>query len=61
MGNDIADYDNDGQLDVITTDMLPGDEKILKTYGSDERVDNYNYKITSHGYQHQYSRNCLTT
>lgn len=59
MGNDIADYDNDGQADVLTTDMLPAEESILKTYGSDERVDIYNYKIIGHGYQHQYSRNCL--
>ena len=59
MGNDIADYDNDGQLDIVTVDMLPSDEKILKTYGSDERIDIYNYKVTGNGYQHQYSRNCL--
>ena len=24
MGNDIADFNNDGQLDIITADMLPG-------------------------------------
>jgi enediyne biosynthesis protein E4 len=27
MGNDAADYNNDGQLDMITVDMLPPDEK----------------------------------
>ncbi|HCW05893.1 MAG TPA: RNA-binding protein, partial [Cytophagales bacterium] len=59
MGNDIADYNNDGQLDIITVDMLPPDEKTLKTYGSEERSDIYNYKIASKGYQHQVSRNCL--
>jgi enediyne biosynthesis protein E4 len=59
MGNDVADYDNDGNLDVLTVDMLPPDEKVLKTYGSDERVDVYNYKITGNGYQPQFSRNCL--
>ena len=59
MGNDIADYNNDGNLDVLTVDMLPPDEKVLKTYGSDERVDVYNYKITGNGYQPQFSRNCL--
>jgi len=31
MGNDIADFNNDGQPDVVTADMLPDDEKILKT------------------------------
>lgn len=59
MGNDLADYNNDGQLDLVTVDMLPPDEKTLKTYGSDENFDTYKYKLTSHGYQNQYSRNCL--
>lgn len=59
MGNDIADYNNDGQPDVITVDMLPNDEKTLKTYGSDEHPDIYNYKITQNGYQQQFSRNSL--
>ncbi len=59
MGNDVADYNNDGQLDVITVDMLPQDEKVLKTYGSDENPDTYKYKLMGHGYQNQYSRNAL--
>jgi hypothetical protein len=59
MGNDIADYNNDGQLDVLTADMLPPDEKTLKTYGSDEHFDTYNFKILRNGYQPQFSRNCL--
>ncbi len=59
MGNDVADYNNDGQPDVITADMLPPDEKILKTYGSDENADIYKVKLDIHGYQKQYSRNCL--
>lgn len=59
MGNDVADYNNDGQLDVFTTDMLPPDEEILKTYGSDENADIYAVKLTRNGYQAQYSRNCL--
>ncbi len=59
MGNDIADYNNDGQLDVVTADMLPDNEKILKTYGSDENPDIYNFKVIKNGYQYQYSKNCL--
>ena len=59
MGNDIADYNNDGQLDVITVDMLPLDEKTLKTYGSDENPDIYKFKLIKNGFQYQYSRNCL--
>ncbi|MBC7949976.1 MAG: VCBS repeat-containing protein [Chitinophagaceae bacterium] len=59
MGNDVADYNNDGQLDIITVDMLPPDEKTLKTYGSDENPDIYKVKLEVRGYQNQYSRNCL--
>jgi enediyne biosynthesis protein E4 len=59
MGNDIADYNNDGQLDVVTVDMLPPDEKTLKTYGSDENADTYATKLDRNGYQNQVSRNCL--
>lgn len=59
MGNDIADYNNDGQLDIVTVDMLPPDEKTLKTYGSDENPDTYKIKLDIQGYQKQYSKNCL--
>lgn len=59
MGNDVADYNNDGQLDLITVDMLPPDEKTLKTYGSDENPDIYKVKLELRGYQNQYSKNCL--
>lgn len=59
MGNDIADYNNDGQLDVITLDMLPDKEKTLKTYGSDENPDIYRLKLQMNGFQNQYSKNCL--
>ncbi len=59
MGNDVADYNNDGQLDIITADMLPPDEKTLKTYGSDENPDIYRMKLQQNGYQQQFSKNCL--
>jgi hypothetical protein len=59
MGNDMADFNNDGQLDIFTADMLPADENILKTYGGDETYDQYKYKIVNGGFQNQYSRNSL--
>jgi enediyne biosynthesis protein E4 len=59
MGNDVADYNNDGQLDVVTVDMLPPDEKVLKTYASDENPEIYRFKLERNGFQLQYSRNCL--
>src|SRR6476620_8805013 len=39
--------------------MLPNDEKILKTYGSDENADIYKVKLDINGYQKQSSRNVL--
>ncbi len=59
MGNDIADFNNDGQLDILTVDMLPADETILKTYAGDESYDQYTQKILNGGFQYQYSRNAL--
>ncbi|GAO42776.1 VCBS repeat-containing protein [Flavihumibacter petaseus] len=59
MGNDVGDINHDGQPDIVTVDMLPPDEKVLKTYGSDENPDTYQVKLTRNGYQDQYSRNCL--
>ncbi|GGA90652.1 VCBS repeat-containing protein [Puia dinghuensis] len=59
MGNDIADFNNDGQPDIFTADMLPGEEKTLKSYGNGEHLDTYYQKITRNGFQDQYSRNCL--
>jgi hypothetical protein len=59
MGNDMADFNNDGQLDIITADMLPSEETVLKSYGGDESYDQYKFKITRNGFQDQYSRNAL--
>ena len=49
---------NDGWQDIITLDMLPADEKVLKSSGGDDPLDIYNFKF-AFGYYHQYSRNCL--
>ena len=58
MGNEIADMNNDGWPDILTLDMLPSDERVLKSSMGDETPDNYNIKIGL-GYNHQFSRNCL--
>lgn len=59
MGNDIADFNNDAAPDIMTVDMLPEDEKYLKTYSSGESLDTYRFTIDRNGYQTQYSRNVL--
>jgi enediyne biosynthesis protein E4 len=59
MGNDMADFNNDGQLDIITVDMLPAEEAHLKTFNGDGTYEQYKNKIVNGGFQYQYSRNCL--
>ena len=58
MGNDIADINNDGWPDILTTDMLPEDEKVLKSSLGDDPLDTYTYQ-RKFGYSNQYARNCL--
>ena len=58
MGNDIADINNDGKLDIITLDMLPRDEGVLKTTAGEEAYDIYQFKLRF-GYHHQFARNAL--
>jgi hypothetical protein len=58
MGNDIADINHDGWPDIMTVDMLPEDEKVLKSSLGDDPLDLYLYQRTF-GYNYQYSRNCL--
>lgn len=58
MGCDVADYNNDGLMDIIVPDMWPDDnyrQKVLK--GPDE-YDKYTLLVDS-GYMHQNMRNTL--
>ncbi|MBE7176845.1 MAG: VCBS repeat-containing protein [Mucilaginibacter polytrichastri] len=58
MGNAVADFNGDGQLDVLTTDMLPDDIRALKSTITDEAPDIYNMEVKA-GYYYQYSKNSL--
>ena len=58
MGNDAADINNDGWMDIITLDMLPADEKVLKSSMGDRPLDTYNNHYAQ-GYNYQNARNCL--
>lgn len=58
MGSDIADINNDGWPDIMTLDMLPSSEALLKTAMGDDPPDIYQFKHDL-GYHHQFSRNCL--
>lgn len=58
MGNTISDINKDGHLDVISTDMLPEEMKVLRSTINDEPLDIYNQEVNA-GYYYQYSKNCL--
>ena len=58
MGADMADINNDGFMDVFTTDMLPEDDSRLKTLGEFDNISLYNAKLKA-GFFHQYTKNCL--
>ncbi len=58
MGNDLADINNDGWTDIVTLDMKPPDETLLKSAQGPEPYDIYRFK-RSFGYSHQYPRNMI--
>jgi len=58
MGNDLADVNNDGWLDVITMDMKPNDEVVNKSSVGADPYNIYQTKL-SYGYHYQYPRNML--
>jgi hypothetical protein len=58
MGNDIADYNNDGLTDLIEVDMLPPDNKRQKLMLGATNYDRYRSEI-QYGYSPQFMRNTL--
>ncbi len=58
MGSDMADVNNDGYLDVFTTDMLPENDYRLKTTTKFDEYDTYNAKLNN-TFHHQFTSNCL--
>lgn len=58
MGNDIADVNNDGRPDIMTTDMLPQDEAIIKTSAGEDSYEVNQFKL-KFGYHYQVARNSL--
>ena len=58
MGVDAADFNNDARPDVITLDMLPEREDILKTSANAESFEIYNRRLKA-GYHPQFAHNAL--
>jgi enediyne biosynthesis protein E4 len=58
MGNDAADFNNDGATDVITVDMLPETNERKKTMISNKNYQTY-INNDKYGYEYQYMRNML--
>ncbi len=58
MGSDLGDINNDGQVDVMTVEMLPFTNLRKKTLIGPSTYSSYIY-IKQYGYQYQYTRNTL--
>ena len=58
IGNDIADINGDGFMDIITLDILPEDERTLKASKGDDPID-VQQRRARLGYHPQYMRNML--
>lgn len=59
MGSDTADLNGDGFQDIITLDMLPNNERIIKETEGDDAMLNMYAQLKKLGYKDQYSRNML--
>lgn len=58
MGNDIADINNDGLLEVFTLDMLPEGNERQKLLMAPDNYEKFEFNIRV-GFHHQYMRNML--
>ncbi|NEV92907.1 VCBS repeat-containing protein [Psychroflexus sp. YR1-1] len=59
MGSDAADINADGFQDLMTLDMLPKEERLLKETEGDDAMFNMQAHLKTLGYKDQFSRNML--
>lgn len=59
MGNDVADINEDGLPDLISLDMAPEDEVVLKSSEGDDTYQTLKMRTRQYGYHYQYTRNML--
>lgn len=58
MGNDIADINNDGLVDIMTLDMMPEDNTRQKLLLAPDNYEVFDLNVRK-GFHHQYMRNML--
>lgn len=58
MGVDMADFNNDGLPDLMSLDMKPEDESVLKQSVGPDAFNIYQFKL-NYGYHYQFARNAL--
>lgn len=58
MGNDMADINNDGYLDIFVADMTPGDHERSKQNMASMNPEKF-YQLVSANYGHQYMMNTM--
>ncbi|MAO07552.1 MAG: hypothetical protein CL596_02435 [Alteromonas sp.] len=61
MGNDATDINHDGWPDLISLDMLPEDDIVIKSSEGDDMYQTLKMRTEQYGYHYQYSRNMLFT
>ena len=59
MGSDATDINHDGRPDLISLDMLPDDESVLKASEGDDNIQIQKIRINDYGYHYQFTRNML--
>ena len=59
MGNDVSDINHDGWPDILSLDMLPEDEEVLKSSQGDFDIQILDLQTREYGYHYQFSRNML--
>ena len=59
MGNDVTDINHDGWPDILSLDMLPEDETVLKSSEGDDDIQIQKLRIEQFGYHYQFTRNML--
>lgn len=59
MGNDVSDINHDGWPDIMSLDMLPDDENVLKSSEGDDDFQVQQLRIKQFGYNYQFTRNML--